>query len=42
MHRNTVRARVTQIERLIGASLDDPQTRASGWIALRVAPAEPV
>ena len=36
VHRNTVRSRVAQIEELIGASLDDPQTRASAWIALQL------
>ena len=37
VHRNTVRNRVSQIEVLLGRSLDDPQVGAvSAWIALRV------
>jgi len=35
VHRNTVRNRVEQIESLIGRSLDDPDTRASAWLALQ-------
>ena len=35
VHRNTVRNRVEQVERLLGVSLDDPQARADAWVALR-------
>jgi purine catabolism regulator len=35
VHRNTVRRRVRLIERALGRSLDDPQTRVDAWIALR-------
>lgn len=36
VHRNTVRNRIVQIETAIGASLDEPTTRFSAWIALQV------
>ncbi|WP_020384934.1 PucR family transcriptional regulator [Kribbella catacumbae] len=35
LHRNTVRNRLQQIEDALGRSLDDPDTRASGWLALQ-------
>lgn len=35
LHRNTVRNRITQIERTIGRSLDDPDARAAAWLALQ-------
>jgi purine catabolism regulator len=35
VHRNTVRNRVEQIEAGLGRSLDDPDTRASAWLALQ-------
>ncbi len=35
VHRNTVRARVAQIEAALGRSLDEPQTRVNAWIALQ-------
>jgi len=35
LHRNTVRNRMAQIERAIGRSLDDPDTRAAAWLALQ-------
>jgi purine catabolism regulator len=35
LHRNTVRNRMAQIERTIGRSLDDPDTRAAAWLALQ-------
>lgn len=35
LHRNTVRNRVEQIEAALGRSLDDPDTRASAWLALQ-------
>lgn len=39
VHRNTVRRRITQVEGVLGRSLDDPQTRVDLWIALHL-PAE--
>ena len=36
VHRNTVRARVQQIEDVLAVSLDDPGTRADAWIALQL------
>jgi DNA-binding PucR family transcriptional regulator len=39
LHRNTVRNRVAQIESALGRSLDDPDTRASAWLALQALPA---
>ncbi|WP_336660947.1 PucR family transcriptional regulator [Leucobacter sp. USHLN153] len=36
IHRNTLRDRITRIERLTGRSLGDPDDRAELWIALRV------
>lgn len=36
IHRNTLRDRVTRIERLTGRSLADPDDRAELWIALRL------
>lgn len=38
LHRNTVRNRVAQIESALGRSLDDPDTRASAWLALQAQP----
>jgi purine catabolism regulator len=35
LHRNTVRNRVEAIEAALGRSLDDPDTRASAWLALQ-------
>jgi purine catabolism regulator len=35
VHRNTVRNRIEQIERLLGASLDDPRVRVDAWVALQ-------
>lgn len=35
VHRNTVRNRLGQVERLVGISLDDPQARVNAWIALQ-------
>ena len=35
LHRNTVRNRLDAIEALLPGSLDDPQVRASAWIALQ-------
>ncbi|MFC7487054.1 PucR family transcriptional regulator [Knoellia sp. CPCC 206453] len=35
LHRNTVRNRVAQIERTLGRSLDDPDSRAAAWLALQ-------
>lgn len=35
LHRNTVRNRLARIEHTIGRSLDDPDTRASAWIAVQ-------
>lgn len=37
VHRDTVANRITQIERALGNSLDEPQVRVSAWIAPRVA-----
>lgn len=36
VHRNTVRNRLAAIEAVVGRSLDDPDTRASAWLALQV------
>lgn len=41
IHRNTVRNRVAVIEQALGASLDDPHTRAAAWLALQVAGGAP-
>ena len=38
LHRNTVRNRLEVIGAALPGSLDDPQIRASAWIALQVAP----
>ncbi len=35
VHRNTVRNRVEQIQAYLGRSLEDPDTRASAWLALQ-------
>ena len=35
VHRNTVTARIAQIERALGRNLDEPSARAEAWIALR-------
>ncbi|HSV41214.1 MAG TPA: PucR family transcriptional regulator ligand-binding domain-containing protein [Nocardioidaceae bacterium] len=35
VHRNTVRNRIEAIETELGRSLDDPDTRASAWLALQ-------
>lgn len=35
LHRNTVRNRIEAIEAALGRSLDDPDTRASAWLALQ-------
>ena len=41
LHRNTVRNRLSTIESAIGRSLDDPDARASAWLALQArAPSE--
>ncbi|GAB3195703.1 PucR family transcriptional regulator [Nocardioides hungaricus] len=37
MHRNTVRARVREIERALSFDLDDPTSRLNLWAALRIA-----
>ncbi len=34
VHRNTIRTRIAQVEKVLGASLEDPSTRADAWIAL--------
>ena len=36
VHRNTVRTRLAHIEKILGASLEDPDTRADAWMALRL------
>ena len=36
VHRHTVRNRVTRAESLLNATLDDPDTRARLWLALRL------
>jgi purine catabolism regulator len=36
LHRNTVRHRIEEIEAALERSLDDPQTRASAWLALQI------
>jgi purine catabolism regulator len=36
VHRHTVRSRVTRAESLLNATLDDPDTRARLWLALRL------
>jgi purine catabolism regulator len=38
IHRNTVRNRVAQIERITGRSLDDADVRASAWLAVCAVP----
>lgn len=38
VHRNTVRHRLAQVERLTGLSLDDPADRVSAWVALQALP----
>ena len=35
VHRNTVRNRLAQVERLLDISLDDPQARVNAWVALQ-------
>jgi len=37
VHRHTVRNRLARAESLLGARLDDPDTRAELWLALRLA-----
>lgn len=37
VHRNTVRNRVAEIERLTGLDLDDPAARVGAWLALELA-----
>ncbi|TNM43252.1 PucR family transcriptional regulator [Nocardioides albidus] len=37
IHRNTVRNRLTEIERLTGLDLDDPAARVGAWLALELA-----
>ncbi len=36
VHRNTVRHRLDAVQRALGRSLDDPQTRVDCWVALQV------
>jgi len=36
VHRHTIRNRVTRIESLLGARMDDPDTRSELWLALRL------
>jgi purine catabolism regulator len=36
VHRNTVRNRLAEIERLLGVDLDDPATRVGAWLALEL------
>ena len=38
LHRNTVRNRLDVIEATLPGALDDPQIRASAWIALQSLP----
>ncbi|WP_345196689.1 helix-turn-helix domain-containing protein, partial [Streptomyces lavendulae] len=38
VHRNTVRQRIARAAGLLGADLDDPDTRMELWFALRHAP----
>lgn len=35
MHRNTARARVVEIERVLGCDLDDPSARVDLWVSLQ-------
>lgn len=35
VHRNTIRPRITAAEKMLGASLDDPDVAAELWLALR-------
>jgi len=35
IHRHTLKARITQLERLLGVSLDGFEARADLWLALR-------
>lgn len=37
IHRNTVRNRLAEVERLLGLDLDDPAARVSAWLALEFA-----
>ncbi|GAA3520694.1 PucR family transcriptional regulator [Nocardioides daeguensis] len=37
VHRNTVRNRLAEIERLTGLDLDDPAARVGAWLALEIA-----
>ena len=37
VHRHTVRNRLARAETLLGVSVDDPDTRAELWLALRLA-----
>ncbi|MCR1781536.1 PucR family transcriptional regulator [Nocardioides carbamazepini] len=41
VHRNTVRNRLVEIERLSGLDLDDPAARVGAWLALALAPEQP-
>ena len=36
VHRHTIRGRIARAESLLGVSLDDPDTRAELWLALRL------
>ncbi|WP_238173633.1 PucR family transcriptional regulator [Kribbella speibonae] len=38
IHRNTARNRLSAIETTIGGSLDDPQLRATAWLAIQALP----
>jgi len=40
VHRNTVRNRLAEIERLTGLDLDDPAARVGAWLALELADAD--
>ncbi|WP_418062832.1 PucR family transcriptional regulator [Pimelobacter simplex] len=37
IHRNTVRNRLAEVERLLGVDLDDPAARVGAWLALELA-----
>lgn len=39
IHRNTVRNRLAEVERLLGVDLDDPAARVGAWLALEFADA---
>ncbi|MDQ6526465.1 PucR family transcriptional regulator ligand-binding domain-containing protein [Nocardioides sp. LHD-245] len=41
VHRNTVRNRLAEIERLAGLDLDDPAARVGAWLALELAADQP-